>query len=63
MVQAVSHRPLTAETRLRYQVIPFKICGQSGIGDRFFSESVGFPLQSIFTNAPNPCTPACFSYH
>jgi len=35
MVQAVSNRPLTVETRLRYQVIPCKICGQSGIGTGF----------------------------
>jgi len=38
MVKAVSHRPLTAETRLRYQVIPCKICEQSGIGTGFSSD-------------------------
>jgi hypothetical protein len=61
MVQAVSHRPLTAQTRLRYQVIPCKICdGQSGTGTGFS------PNTSLFrcsTNGQNPFTPTGFSYH
>jgi hypothetical protein len=43
MTQAVSHRPLTVEARVRAGVSP---CGrQSGIGTGFFSEFLGFPCQ------------------
>jgi hypothetical protein len=43
MAQAVSHRPLTAEARVRSRVSPCEICGgQSGTGTGF-SQSCRFP--------------------
>jgi hypothetical protein len=45
MAEAVSCRPLTAETR----VSPRGICGgRSGTGSRFFLENFGFPLSVSF---------------
>jgi hypothetical protein len=52
MAQAVSRRPLTAETRVRSQVGPCGICGgQRGIGTGF-SPSTVFPCQFHSTDAP-----------
>jgi hypothetical protein len=55
MVQVVSRRPLTAETRVRARVNPCGICGgQSGHWDRFLSEFVGFPRAvSFHRRSPN----------
>jgi hypothetical protein len=54
MAQAVSRRPLTAETRVRFRVSPCEICGgQSGTGTVFFSELSVFPCQFHSTGAPS----------
>jgi hypothetical protein len=46
MAQAVSHRPLTAEARVRARVNPCGICGgQSGTGIGFSPSSSFFPCQ------------------
>jgi hypothetical protein len=46
MAQMVSRRPVTAETRVRAQVSPCRICGgQSHIGTGFPSSSSVFPCQ------------------
>jgi hypothetical protein len=48
MVQEVSRRPVTAETRVRSQVSPCVICsGQVGTGAGFFSHSTSFFPVSI----------------
>jgi hypothetical protein len=48
MAQVVSHRPLTAEARVRARVSPCGICGgQSGTGTGFSSEFFGFSSVSI----------------
>jgi hypothetical protein len=53
MAQAVSRRPLTAETRLRSWVSPCGICGgQSGTGTGFFPSTSVFPCQFHSTDAP-----------
>ena len=53
MTQAVSHRPLTAETRARSRVSPCRICGgQSGNGTDFFPSTSVFPCQFHSTGAP-----------
>jgi hypothetical protein len=45
MAQAVSRRPLTAESRVRARVHPCGICGrQCGTGPGFSPEFLGFPL-------------------
>jgi len=47
--QAVSCRPLAAETRGQFQASPCGIFGgQSGISTVFFSEIFGFPLSVSF---------------
>jgi hypothetical protein len=49
MAQAVSHRPLTAEARVRSRVSPCRICGaQSDTGTRFPPSPVGSPLSASF---------------
>jgi hypothetical protein len=46
MAQVVSHRPLTAEARVRARVNPYGICGlQSGAGTGFSPSSSVFPCQ------------------
>jgi hypothetical protein len=46
MAQVVSHRPLTAEARVRDRVNPCGICGgQSGKGTGFSPSSSVFPCQ------------------
>jgi hypothetical protein len=46
MAQAVSRRPLTAETRVCDQVDPCGVCGgQSGTGTSFSPGSSVFPCQ------------------
>jgi hypothetical protein len=46
MAQIVSHRPLTAESRVRVRVNPCGICGgQSGTGTGFSPSSSVFPCQ------------------
>jgi hypothetical protein len=53
MAQAVSHRPRTAEARVRSRVNPFGICsGQSGTGTGFSPSTSVFPCQFHFTGAP-----------
>jgi hypothetical protein len=53
MAQAVSRRPLTAEARVRYRVIPCGICGgQSGTGTDFSPITLVFPCQFHSTGAP-----------
>jgi hypothetical protein len=48
MTQAVSRRPLTAETRARSQATSYEICGgQSGTGTGF-TQYVGFSLSVSF---------------
>jgi hypothetical protein len=52
MAQAVSHRPLTAEARVRAQVNLCGICGgQSGTGTGFSASSSVLPCQYHFTVA------------
>jgi hypothetical protein len=49
MAQAVSRRPLTAESRVRTQINPCEICGgQSVTGTDFFSSSSVFTLSIQF---------------
>jgi hypothetical protein len=51
MAQAVSHRPLTAEARVRFRVSG--ICGeQSGTGTGFSPSTSVFPYQFHFTGDP-----------
>jgi hypothetical protein len=57
MAQAVSRRAVTAEAWVRARVNPCGICGgQSGTGDRFFSESSSPLSISFHRRSPN-------SYH
>lgn len=45
MVQVASRRPVTAEARVRFWVIPCYICGGRGVAETgFLSEYFGFPL-------------------
>jgi hypothetical protein len=51
MAQAVSHQPLTAETRVRARAIPHGICdGQSGTGQVLY-RVLRFSLVSIIPSA------------
>jgi hypothetical protein len=53
MAQAVSRRPLTAETRVRSRVSPCRICGgQSGTETGFSPSTSVFPCQFHSTGAP-----------
>ena len=53
MAQAVSRRPLTAETRIRSQASPCGICGaQSGTATGFSTSTSVFPSQFHSTGAP-----------
>jgi hypothetical protein len=53
MAQAVSRRPLTAETQVRPRVSPRRICGgQSGTGTGFTPRTSVFPYKFHFTGAP-----------
>jgi len=53
LAQAVSRRPLAAESRLRFQVSPCEICrAQSGTGTGFPPNTSVFPCQYHSTNAP-----------
>jgi hypothetical protein len=53
MAQAVSRRPLAAETRVRSWVGPCGICGgQSGTGTGFSPSISVFPYQFHSTGAP-----------
>ena len=55
MAQAVSRRPLTAETLVLSWVSPCEICGgQSGTATGFSPSTSVFPRQYHSTNAPNP---------
>jgi hypothetical protein len=48
MAQVDSHRPLTAEARVRARVNPCGICvEQSGTGTGFSFEFFGFPISII----------------
>jgi hypothetical protein len=50
MAQAVSRRPLTAESRVRAQVNPCGVCGgQSGTGTGFSPSSSVSPCQCYST--------------
>ena len=52
MIQAVTGRPVTAETRVRYQLCPCEICGvQSGTGTGCFPSTTVFLCQYHSTNA------------
>jgi hypothetical protein len=48
MAQAVSHRPLTVEARVRARVSPCGICGGLNDAESFFSSLLGFPLSISF---------------
>jgi hypothetical protein len=53
MVLAVSHRPPTAEARVRSRLSPCVICGgQSGTGTGFSPSTSVFPCQFHSTDAP-----------
>jgi hypothetical protein len=53
MAQAVSRRLLTAEARVRSQVIPCEICrGRSVTGTGFSPSTSVFPCKYHSTNAP-----------
>ena len=53
MAQAVSRRPLTAETRVRSRVGLCGICGgQSGTGTGFSPSTSVFPCHSHSTSTP-----------
>jgi hypothetical protein len=53
MAQAFSHRPPTAEARVRSRVNPRRIGGgQSGIGTGFSPSTSVFPCQFPSTGAP-----------
>jgi hypothetical protein len=41
IAQAVRHRPLIAEVRVRSEASACRICGRSGIGTKFFTENFG----------------------
>ena len=60
MAQVVSHRPLTAEYRLRSQVSPCEICdGQRVTVTGFFPITSDFPCQYHSTNAPYSSPSTC----
>jgi hypothetical protein len=49
---ASSRRPLDDEGQVRFQVIPYGICGgKSGNGTGFYPEYFGIPCRYHFTNA------------
>jgi hypothetical protein len=53
MAQAVSRRPLTAETTVRSRVSPYGICGgQSDTGTGFSPSTLVYPCQFHSTGAP-----------
>jgi hypothetical protein len=53
MAQAVSHRPVTEEARVRGRVSPYKISdGQSGTGTRFYPSSWVSPVNIIHRGCP-----------
>jgi hypothetical protein len=41
IAQAVRHRPLIAEVRVRSEASACQICGSSGTGTKFFTENFG----------------------
>jgi len=54
MVQAVSHRSFTAETRVRSRVTSWRICGgRIGIGRGSSPSTSGVSCQYHFTRAPH----------
>jgi hypothetical protein len=64
MVQAVSHRSVTAVARLRIQVSPCVICGgQSGTGSGFSPSTSAFPCQYHAANAPHSSSSTHCLYH
>jgi hypothetical protein len=62
MAQVVSRRPLTAEARVRSQVITCEICGGQNGYNRVFSQYFSFPCHNHYTNAPYSSSSICSSY-
>jgi hypothetical protein len=54
IAQAICRRPLTADCRVRSQVVLFKVCGvQSGIETGISASNSIFPSQNLSTDAPD----------
>jgi len=62
IAQAVSHRPVTAEPRVRSWVTPCEMCGGQNGTWRFYSDHSVFPCLCHSTNAPYLHWSTCYCY-